>query len=60
MKFVSFKYLLLAALRMWSMGVWEDQWLYRPLSEHLVSMVLSYWWSSVELDDLFSTFMRVA
>ena len=33
--------------------------LYRPLSEHLVSMVLSYWRSSVELEDLFSTFMKV-
>ena len=32
---------------------------YRPLSERLVSMVSSYWRSSVELEDLFSTFMRV-
>ena len=32
---------------------------YRPLSEHLVSMVLSYWRSSAELEDLLSTFMRV-
>jgi len=32
---------------------------YRPLSERLVSMVLSYWRSSAELEDLFSTFMRV-
>ena len=29
---------------------------YRPLSEHLVSMVLAYWRSSAELEDLFSTF----
>ena len=27
---------------------------YRPLSEHLVSMVFSYWRSSAELEDLFS------
>ena len=33
--------------------------LYRPLSEHLVSMVLSYWRSSAEHEDLFSTFTRV-
>ena len=30
----------------------------RPLSEHLVSMVLSYWRSSAELEDLFSTFIK--
>ena len=32
---------------------------YRPLSEHLVSMVFSYWRSSAELEDLFSKFMKV-
>ena len=32
--------------------------LHRDLSERLVSMVTSYWRSSVELEDLFSTFMR--
>ena len=32
---------------------------YRPLSEHLVSMVLSYWRSSAEIEDLSSKFTRI-
>ena len=32
---------------------------YRDLPERLVSMVSSYWRSSAELEDLFSTYTRV-